>query len=98
MAKELGITNIAMPTNGNAGAALAAYCSRVGVKATVLCPDNTPTVNVEEIAMQGAATYRVNGARRWLRSLLLVCCWLTRSSAQGSSTTVAGSAARARAR
>ena len=67
MAKELGITNIAMPTNGNAGAALAAYCSRVGVKATVLCPDNTPTVNVEEIAMQGAATYRVNGARRWLR-------------------------------
>ena len=42
-------------------AALAAYATRVGVRTTVLCPDNTPTVNVEEIAMQGAGTYRVNG-------------------------------------
>ena len=45
----------------DAAAALAAYATRVGVKTTVLCPDNTPTVNVEEIAMQGAGTYRVNG-------------------------------------
>ena len=28
MAKELGVARIAMPTNGNAGAALAAYCSQ----------------------------------------------------------------------
>jgi threonine synthase len=28
MAKELGVTKIAMPTNGNAGAALAAYATR----------------------------------------------------------------------
>ena len=62
IAKELGVTNIAMPTNGNAGSALAAYGTRVGIRTTVLCPDNTPKVNVEEIAMQGAGTYRVNGA------------------------------------
>ena len=30
MAKALGITHMAMPTNGNAGAALAAYASRCG--------------------------------------------------------------------
>jgi len=61
MAKELGVTKIAMPTNGNAGAALAAYASRVGIETIVLCPDDTPEINVREIALQGARVYRVNG-------------------------------------
>jgi len=61
MAKELGITTMAMPTNGNAGAAMAAYCSRAGIKAYVFCPDDTPAVNVREIAMQGAEVFLVNG-------------------------------------
>ena len=61
MAKELGIRHMAMPTNGNAGAAMAAYCARAGIKATVFCPDDTPAVNVREIAMQGAAVYLVDG-------------------------------------
>ena len=61
MAKELGIRHMAMPTNGNAGAAMAAYCARAGMKATVFCPDDTPAVNVREIAMQGAAVYLIDG-------------------------------------
>ncbi len=61
MAKELGVTKIAMPTNGNAGAALAAYASRVGIETVVFCPDDTPEINVREIARQGARVYRVNG-------------------------------------
>ena len=61
MAKELGVTRIAMPTNGNAGAALAAYASRVGIETIVFCPEETPEVNVREIALQGARVYRVNG-------------------------------------
>lgn len=61
MAKELGVTRIAMPTNGNAGAALAAYATRAGIETIVLCPDDTPEVNVREIAMQGARVWRVNG-------------------------------------
>ncbi|MEO1475709.1 MAG: threonine synthase [Pseudomonadota bacterium] len=61
MAKELGLQTLAMPSNGNAGAALAAYASRAGLEAIVLCPDNTPEVNVREIAAQGARVYRVNG-------------------------------------
>lgn len=61
MAKELGVTKIAMPTNGNAGAALAAYASRAGIESIVLCPDDTPEINVREIAAQGARVYRVNG-------------------------------------
>jgi threonine synthase len=61
MAKALGVTHMAMPTNGNAGAALAAYASRAGIKTTVFCPRDTPEVDVREIALQGATVYRVNG-------------------------------------
>ncbi|PCG14521.1 MULTISPECIES: threonine synthase [Sphingomonas] len=61
MAKELGVTRIAMPTNGNAGAALAAYATRVGIETIVFCPDDTPEVNVREIAAQGGRVWRVNG-------------------------------------
>ena len=61
MAKALGTTHMAMPTNGNAGAALAAYATRAGIKTTVFCPEDTPEVNVSEIALQGGSVYRVNG-------------------------------------
>jgi threonine synthase len=61
MAKALGVSHMAMPTNGNAGAALAAYASRAGIKTTIFCPEDTPEVNVSEIALQGARVYRVNG-------------------------------------
>ena len=61
MAKELGVRHMAMPTNGNAGAALSAYASRAGIKTTIFCPEETPETNVEEMAAQGADVYRVNG-------------------------------------
>jgi threonine synthase len=61
MSKALGVTHMAMPTNGNAGAALAAYATRAGIRSTIFCPEDTPEVNVSEIALQGATVYRVNG-------------------------------------
>lgn len=61
MAKELGITRLAMPTNGNAGAALAAYGSRAGMETYIFCPDTTPDVNVREIVLQGGKVWTVNG-------------------------------------
>ena len=61
MAKELGISTMAMPSNGNAGAAMAAYCARAGINAYVFCPEDTPAVNVREIAMQGAEVFLVDG-------------------------------------
>ncbi len=61
MAKELGLERLAMPTNGNAGAAMAAYASQAGLKTTIFCPDDTPEINVSEIKLQGADVYKVNG-------------------------------------
>src|SRR3569832_2264493 len=61
MAKALGVKHMAMPTNGNAGAALAAYASRCGIRSTIFCPEDTPEINLSEIALEGANVYRVNG-------------------------------------
>ncbi len=61
MAKELGVTKIAMPSNGNAGAAAAAYAAAAGIEAVIFCPEETPEINIREIAAFGARVYRVNG-------------------------------------
>lgn len=61
MAKELGVTRIAIPTNGNAGAATAAYASRVGIESYVFCPSDTPPINMQETALQGARVWKVDG-------------------------------------
>ncbi|MAV26967.1 MAG: threonine synthase [Gammaproteobacteria bacterium] len=61
MARELGISRMAIPTNGNAGAALAAYCSQAGIESYVFCPDDTPDINIREIALLGASTYTAAG-------------------------------------
>lgn len=61
MAKQFGLSHLAIPTNGNAGAALAAYASRAQIKSTVFCPADTPEINIREIQQQGAKTYKVNG-------------------------------------
>jgi threonine synthase len=61
MAKELGLKHLAIPTNGNAGAAMAAYGAAGGLRSTVFCPDDTPAINVEEIEAQGATVFKVNG-------------------------------------
>jgi len=61
MAKFHRVRRVAIPTNGNAGAALAAYAARAGMEAFCFCPSDTPEINVREIAAQGAAVWRVNG-------------------------------------
>ena len=61
MAKSFGIRHMAIPTNGNAGAALAAYAGRAGIRTSVLCPADTPEINIREIRAQGADTWLVNG-------------------------------------
>jgi len=61
MAAAQGATHLAMPTNGNAGAALAAYAARAGLAATVFCPADTPEINVREAAVCGATVHRVDG-------------------------------------
>lgn len=61
MAKELRVNRMAMPSAGNAGAALAAYCARAGIAAHVFYPDDAPPITVSEIPLFGGHGYAVNG-------------------------------------
>ena len=60
-AKELGVTALAMPTNGNAGAAWAAYAARAGIEAYIVMPVDAPTITRAECAISGARLYLVRG-------------------------------------
>jgi threonine synthase len=61
MARHFGVRRIAMPTNGNAGAALAAYGARAGIDTLVICPAETPAINIRETAAYGAEVYVADG-------------------------------------
>ena len=58
---ELGATSIHLPSNGNAGAAAAAYGALHRVPVTVAVPANTPEALVEMARMCGAEVIRVDG-------------------------------------
>ena len=60
-AKELGIERCIVPTAGNAGGALAAYCARAGMACTVVMPRHTPNVFKQECELYGAELILVDG-------------------------------------
>jgi threonine synthase len=60
-ARELGVRRIAMPTNGNAGAAWAAYAARAGIGATIAMPLGAPEVTRAEVRAAGAELRLVDG-------------------------------------
>jgi threonine synthase len=60
-AKELGIGGIAMPTNGNAGAAWAAYAARAGLDAYIVMPKGAPEITRRECVVAGARLELIDG-------------------------------------
>jgi threonine synthase len=60
-AAELGVRGIAMPTNGNAGAAWALYAARAGLHALIAMPEKAPAICRGEVAAAGAELYLVRG-------------------------------------
>lgn len=60
-AKELGVAGCIIPTAGNAGVALAAYCARAGMRAVVVMPRHTPKAFKEECYWYGAELHLVDG-------------------------------------
>ncbi|HEX6370506.1 MAG TPA: threonine synthase [Longimicrobium sp.] len=53
-ARELGITEVALPSAGNAGSATAAYAAAAGMGAYVVVPRDTPHPILEEMRALGA--------------------------------------------
>ena len=60
-AKEFGIQHCIIPTAGNAGGALAAYCAKADIKCTVVMPTHTPKIFKQECELYGAELLLVDG-------------------------------------
>ncbi len=60
-AKELGVKACVIPTAGNAGGAMSAYCAKAGMGAYVYMPKATPTAFARECAFYGAKVTLVDG-------------------------------------
>jgi threonine synthase len=60
-AAELGVTGIAMPTNGNAGAAWSVYAARAGLRSLIVMPAGAPEITRVECVAAGAELYLVDG-------------------------------------
>lgn len=60
-AKELGIDKIIIPTAGNAGSAVAAYCSRANIKCKIIMPEDTPEAFSIDAYYHGADVEKISG-------------------------------------
>jgi len=60
-AKELGITEVALPSAGNAGSAAAAYAVAAGIKAHVAVPRDVLPGNLAQMRRHGADVLLVDG-------------------------------------
>lgn len=61
MAKELGVTKLAVPSAGNAAGALAAYAAKAGIPAFIFMPRDTPKANIVECQQTGAHVTLIDG-------------------------------------
>ncbi len=61
MAKELGVTKLAVPSAGNAAGALAAFAALAGMEANIFMPADTPRANIVECQQTGANVTLVDG-------------------------------------
>ncbi|MFB0514258.1 MAG: threonine synthase, partial [Candidatus Bathyarchaeia archaeon] len=59
--KELGVKSVAIPSAGNAAAALAAYGAKAGMKVYAFMPKDAPESILKECMYMGAKVYLVDG-------------------------------------
>ncbi len=61
--KALGVEEVVEDSSGNAGAAIAAYSARAGIRCTIYCPASTSKGKLAQIAAYGAELKLVEGNR-----------------------------------
>ncbi len=61
MARHYGLRKLAVPSAGNAGGALAAYCAAAGIECHIFMPKDVPMANQVEGAAYGAHVTLVDG-------------------------------------
>jgi len=83
-AAELGISDVALPSAGNAGGAAAAFAAAHGMGCHVAMPKDAPIINQEEVALYGAELILVDGlidaAGRLIRERAATAGWFDLST------------------
>lgn len=59
--KAEGIKELVLASTGNAAAAYAAYCARVGIKLWAFLPSSVPAEKMRELALYGAEVVKITG-------------------------------------
>ena len=73
-AREFGVDEIVEDSSGNAGASVAAYAARLGIKAHVFTPDSAPETKLRQIKVYGAELHLVPGPREAAAEAALAFC------------------------
>jgi len=60
---ELGVRHVVEDSSGNAGAAIAAYAARAGIRCDIYVPEETAAAKTAQIEAYGATLHRVPGTR-----------------------------------
>ena len=63
VAVEHNVCEVVEDSSGNAGAAVAAYSARVGIKAHIFAPSNAPKAKMGQIRVYGAESHPIPGPR-----------------------------------
>lgn len=63
VAREMGVEELVEDSSGNAGASVAAYAARAGIKAHIFAPISAPTAKLGQIKVYGAEAHLVEGSR-----------------------------------
>ena len=63
VAREQGVTEVVEDSSGNAGASVAAYAARAGIKAHVFVPANAPPSKIQQIKVYDAEVHAIIGPR-----------------------------------
>ncbi len=63
VAVESGVTELVEDSSGNAGASVAAFSARTGIRAHVFAPATAPAAKLTQIEVYGATVHAVDGTR-----------------------------------
>ncbi len=74
VAREFGVKELVEDSSGNAGASVAAYAARCGIKAHIFAPDSAPRAKLNQIKVYGAETHLIPGPREASAEAALAFC------------------------
>ena len=64
VAREMGVSEVVEDSSGNAGASVAAYAARAGIRAHIFAPATAPAAKLDQIAVYGAQAHLIDGDRQ----------------------------------